>query len=406
MDFLPISQIKRAAPAAVLAGMLDETPSHSKEAAEKLILKAKAHGLGLRDYLRVAIDPRLAETPELFATADANGRVTLLNGYEAALSFLSLPVRDDLDAGITLQLAADSFQTFPGVRALFPEVIDDMLAWRYRQTNFENLDGLVSQSRQVSGAVMLSTIIEDTQADYDDNVRAIAQGGRIPIHSIQASQQSVGFFKFGTGYKTTYEFSRRVALDYLTPYAIRTQNEINRSKVALATSVLINGDGAYTAAPVVTQTSFNTKAGVVSVAGTLNWRNIAAWLASRAQAGAPVDVILGNWDAYLQWIFLFSVPTTAQGPTDVDKLAKAGFQVSGMPILQQNVNFKLSSAVPENQLIGISQSYTIEELVEAGSLINESMQSITTQEITYTKTENSGFKLVFGDTRSIYDYGT
>lgn len=404
MDTLPISHIKRAAPATVLAGLLSDQPSHSKEAAEKMILQAKAYGLGLRDYLRVAIDPRLAEKPELFATSDVNGRVSLLNGYEASLSFLNLPVRDDLDAGITLQLAADSFQTFPGVRALFPEILDDMLAWRYRQVNFENLDGLVAQSRQVSGNVMLSTIIEDTQADYDDNVRAIAQGGRIPIHAIQASQQAVSFYKFGTGYKTSYEFSRRVALDYLTPYAIRTQIEIQRSKVAVATAVLINGDGAYGAAPVVNQSSFNGVTSLDATNGTLSWKHLAAWFASRAEYGAPVDVVCGNWDAYLQWIWLFSTPTSAQGPSDVDKLAKAGFSMQGLPFLQQEVKFKLSTAVPENQLIGISQSMTIEELVETGSLINESMQSITTQEITYTKTENSGFKLVFGDTRSVFNY--
>lgn len=399
------TEIKREAPEAVLATLRSESPSASKEAAAKMIADAASYGLGLRDYLRLRIDPRQAEKPELYLASNDNGRDNFLTGYEAALSYLQLPVRDDLEGGVTLQLAADTFQTFPGVRALFPEVIDDMLAWRYRQTNFETINGIVSQSRTVAGTEMLSTVIEDSQADYEDYTRAISEQGRIPIHAIKASQQAVKFWKFGTGYKTSYEFNRRVRLDYLTPFAQRTQQQIERSKVAVATSVLINGDGAYSAAGVINQSSFND-ANTTGTAtnGKLSWKHLCAWLNDRAKAGVPVDTVLGGWDMYLQWLFMFAVPTTnGASMTDAEQLARAGHQVGGVPILSGNVNFKLSSAVPTGQLIGFAQGYTIEELVEGGSLINESEQSIQTQEVTYVKTENSGFRLSFGDTRSILD---
>lgn len=395
------TDIQRASPEAVLAALRSDSPGGSTDAAQKLIAEAASFGLGLRDYLRLRIDPRMADKPELYLAS----KDQFLTGYEASLAFLNLPVHDDLDGGITLQAAADTFATFPGVRAFFPEVIDDMVQWQYRQTEFESLDGMIAQSRQVAGNELLTTVVEDAQADYEEATGAIAEGGRIPIHSIKGTDRSVKFWKYGNGYKTTYEFNRRVRLDVLTPYAIRTQKQINRSKVAVATSILVNGDGVQGAAGVIAQSSYNTPVGTNSTNGKISAKHLMAWLNARAQAGAPIDVVVGNWDAYLQWLFLFAFADTANNVTEVDRLAKAGINMGGLPILNMNVRFKLSATAPANKLIGYSVGDTLEELVETGSLINESKTSIETQEVTYVRTENSGFRLVFGDTRSIFNYG-
>lgn len=393
------SDIKRVAPAGLLAGLLTDNENDSKSAASKLIAQARDYGLDLKDYLRLAIDPRLTEGEGKAQFLKAPD--TFMNGYEASLAFLNLPVADDLDGGIRLQAAADTFQTFSGTRALFPLVIDDMVKWKYRQTNFETVEGMISQNRQMNGTELLSTVVQDAAADYQFG-RAIAEGGRIPIHSIRTSEQSVKIWKFGYGYKTTYEFQRRASLDILTPYAIRVQREIEHSKVAAATSILINGDGAYGAAPVVTATSFDTKAGVTTVAGKLNYKTLAAWLVAQAQLGTPVDTVVGNWDMYLQWLFLFAVPTTnGASRTDAENLSAAGYTVRGLPILSGDVSFKLSSTAPASQIIGYSVGDTLEQLTESGSQITQSEQSILTQEVTYVRTENSGFHLSFGDTRSI-----
>lgn len=392
------TDIKRVSPETALGALLDaNSTGASLEAAKKLILQAKEYGLDLRSYLRLSIDPSMSENRAQFADGD-----TLLNGYEASLSYLNLPVRDDLDAGVMLQAAADTFQTYPGTRMLFPEVVDDMVQWKYRQTSFETVEGLISQSRTISGNEMISTVIEDTEADYEEAVRAVAEGGRIPIHSIRSSEKRVKFWKFGNGYKHTYEFARRASLDILTPYAIRTQRQIERSKVAVATSVLLNGDGVTGPAPVVGQSSFDDANSTGSAtAGKLSYKHLAAWLVARAKAGAPIDTVIGNWDMYLQWLFLFAIPSTQVNTSDADQLARAGFRISGVPLLTGNVQFKLASAMPNGQLMGFSQADTLEELTEAGSLITESEKSIETQEVTYVRTETSGMRLIFGDTRSV-----
>jgi len=76
-----------------------------------------------------------------------------------------------------------------------------------------------------------------------------------------------------------------------------------------------------------------------------------------------------------------------------------------VPLINGVVNFALSSTMTASQLLGMSKGDSLEELVEAGSTINESERAILNQSITYVKTLNAGYKLAFGDTRSIFNYG-
>lgn len=200
--------------------------------------------------------------------------------------------------------------------------------------------------------------------------------------------------------------SRRARLDLLTPYVNRLGREMERSKVAAATSVLVNGDGVQAAAGVINQSSYNGGAIGTSTNGVLSYKHLLAWLVARAQAGTPVDTVVGNWDAYVQWLFLFSIPLANGGGdmTAAANMARSGFQIGGIPILNGQVNFALSSTASANQLIGLTKGETLEELVEAGSLIAESERAVQNQTITYIKSEVTGYRLVFGDTRSIYNY--
>lgn len=394
--------IQRKAPSVLLAGLKADNENDSRNAALKLIAQAKEYGRPLRDYLRLAVDPRLEAKEEdraRYISADGKG---LLTGYEATLAYLNLPVKDDLDSGIMLQAAADTFNYYPGTRVMFPAVIDDMVRWRYHQTNFETTQGMLSQSRTIAAAEMVSMVVEDTQGDY--SARPITEGGRIPIHAIKTSETLVSLYKFGLGYKTSYEFQRRASLEILTPYAVRTQIEIEKSKVAQLTKILINGNNnGYGAAPVVGQSTFNTKVGTNATAGTLSAKHFAAWMAQQAEAGVPIDLVIGNWNMYLQWILCFYMPQSNWNVSEAQRLASVGVDVNTGRILEMNVKFMLSSTMPDNQLLGFNVGLTAEELIEAGSDIEQSETSVTTQEVTFVRTQNAGYKLIFGDTRSIFD---
>lgn len=394
MSTRPLSQVRRR-PIQEIANLRSDSSHESVEAARRLIGEAREFGLNVRDYLELAIDVPGSENAERFR--DQSG---FLNGYEATLAMLGLPIADDFQRGIVLDAASDTFQTYPGTRALFPAVVDDLVQYRYRQDQLETTSALVSQSRTISGIELLTTIVDDEEDNYQV-VRAVAEFGRVPVKTIRTTEQSVKFYKHGGGYRISYEFQRRARLDMLTPFQNRMARETERSKVWTATGLLINGDGVNPAASVVNQSSLDATA----TAGKISYKGLLKWFIERAKAGTPVDTVVGNWDAYLEWLLLFAIPTTANSKTDAEQLAATGFQIGGVPILTGVVNFALSSATPAGQLIGYSKGDTLEELIEAGSNIDESERAIQNQSITYVKTENTGYKLAFPDTREIYDFG-
>lgn len=378
----------------VVGGLLDENMATSLKHGQNLIQDAKAVKLSVPDFLRLAIDPEKGDT-----------KGAKMNGFEAALAYLGLPVADDIDNGVLLQAAAETFQTYPGTRAMFPPVIDAILQWKYRQDQIETVEGIVGQSRSVDGNEMITTVVDDEAEDYQQ-FGVIAEGARIPIRSIRTTERGVKFYKFGGGYEFTYEFQRRASLDIVTPYAARMQREVEIGKVAIATALLINGDGVNGAAPVVNAAdlaaALPASGRPTTATGRINWEIFLSWLVNMAKKGTPVDSVVGNYDMYLEWLRMFATPQANAGMSQGDVMRAAGVDVAiRNPRFDFNVNFNLSSTAPANRLIGFIQNETLEELVENGSDIEESTRAIENQKVRFVKTENKGYRLVFGDTRSV-----
>lgn len=388
-----LTKIKRQAPEVVLAGLRSESRSQSAEAGATLVAQAKEYGLSMQDYLKIAINPALSENSRKYEG---------LNGFEAALVELNLPFRDDFEQGVMLQAASDSFQTYPGTRAMFPEVVDQMLRFKTRQDQIENVQGLVAQSRTINGTENVTMAIEDNEKDR--GTQTIAEFGRIPVRTLRTSQQSVGIYKHGSGIRTSYEFERRASLDILTPFAARVARELEISKVRAATLILVNGDGVNPAADVQAFSDFGGVA--VDQANPLakQYKAFATWMVKRAKAGVPVDTIVGNLDMYLELLFMFN-PTLAGDKSEIEAMvARGGPGINlNIPLLNGSANFVLSSTMPDNKILGYSKGDTLEELVEAGSSISENERSIQNQSVTYVRSENTGYKIALGDTRSILD---
>lgn len=389
-----LTEVKRAAPEIILAGLDDKNRSVSAEAGLNLVRTAKEFGLSLRGYLELAVVPGASATPARFAE---------LSGYEASLAHLNLPFRDEFGSGSLLQAASDSFQTYPGTRAMFPEVVDSMLRWKNRQDQIETVAPMLAQSRTINGNEMISMAVEDDSKER--TTATIAEFGEIPVRTIRTSQTSVGIYKHGSGIRTSYEFERRASLDILTPFAARVARELEISKVRSATSILVNGDTVNVAAPV---TAFTSVGGVV-VNGTSSllstqYKAIATWMVKRAKAGLPIDILMGNLDIYLELLFMFT-PTLAGNRSQMEAISAAGGPAINLnlPILGGNATFVLSSSMPSNKILGFSKSDTLEELVESGSTISENERSITNQSVIYVRSENTGYKLAYGDTRSMLD---
>jgi len=391
MKHFDLTGVRKTPVENVLAALKAESAHDSREAGAKLIAQARDVGLNLRDYLTLAIDTRAGEHKERFGAAN-------LNGYEAALDYLNLPFHNDLEQGVLLQAASETFQTFPGTRALFPEVVDDMLRWQNRQEQFENTDALVGQSRTISGIEMVSTVVLDDSEERDTYI--VPELANIPVRTIRTSETSVKMFKHGSAYRTSYEFNRRASLDILTPFATRVQRQLEISKVTAAISVLVNGDGVNGAAPTEDLSAYGADfSGGKSLKD--NYRALAKFLMSRARNGNPVDTLVGNFDTYVELMFMFMPTLNNANSSDAEALASMGGPSLQLPIMGGTVRFAVASAMPANRLMAFSKGETLEELVEAGAAISENERSITNQALTYVRSEVTGYKLAFGDTRTI-----
>jgi len=391
-DLLSIVQNRKPAQE-VLAGLTSTDRNQSVAAGQALVRKAKEAGVNLPDYLRLAIAPSGIH-------AEAG-----MDGYEVALATLNLPLSDDYSKGIVLQAASDTFATFPGVRALFPAVVDDVVQWKYRQTEFENVDDMVAQTRTINGTELITqVVIDDNEKDYQVE-GMIAEGARIPHRSIRATDKSVRFHKFGSGIEWTYEFSRRASIDMITPYAARMRGEVERAQVAMAYAMLANGDGIHTPAPSVAAAQIATDYNLdAPVANRINWEVFTAWMIRRARTGVPIDTVVGNWDMYFQWLMMFARPEISTDAPQAQVLADAGVNIArANPRLNFNVNFVLCSTAPAGQLLGYSRQDTLEQLIENASDIEETERYIDNQKVKYFHTINKGFRIVFGDTREILD---
>jgi hypothetical protein len=402
MNLKPTTDIQRKPLEVVLGKINSQDPDESQRAGLSLIREAKEYGLNVRDYLTLAVDVRASnkEANGMKYNPYMLGEGRFMTGYEAAISELNLPFKNDFSQGVTLQAAADTFSSRAGTRALFPEVIDDMLQWATRQEFLENASNLVAQSRTIKGNELI------TQAIFDDQNPSggspIAELANIPVQTLTSSDRSVSFFKHGSAIRTSYEFERRVSLDVLTPYASRIARNLEISKVKQATNLLISGDGVHNAADTVAITSY--KNGDIAGGKTLkdNYIALMDFLVQRAKAGTPVDTIVGNLDMYLE-LFLMFTPVTGNKSVSEHLQDKGAPTVSLNLPLMKGVNFELSSSMPAGKLMCYSKADTLEELIEANSQISESESAVRNQSITYVKTETSGYRLIYGDTRMILD---
>lgn len=383
----------------LLGGLKSEKRVDSQNAGIEFAEKAKEYGMAIDDYLRFAVDLDADEEGKKYKAAG-------LDGYEAALAYLGLPVREDYSKKISLAATGETFQSYPGTRVLFPQVVDSVLRFSTNQDYLESVSALVGNSRTITGTEMVS-VVAHSDKDAEDTF-FVAQGADIPLRMIKTSEQMVSMYKHGSGYEFTYEFERRAAIDILIPYVARINRQLELSKVALATTILINGDGVHPAAPTVKQSAIYKKInGETAQAPTnkIDYPSLLSWLVDRAGNGAhaPIDTIAGNYDMYLQWMLMFT--PTLSGISQPEAMAKVGGPVvtANIPGMFSPIKFALSSTVPAGKLIGFTKAETLEELIEAGSQISESEKAIRNQKTTYVKSEVTGYRLVFGDTRSIYD---
>ena len=395
MAIRPLSDLikkDKLSPEQVKAQLATDSNHESTDNGLKLVREAQSYGLSMRDYLTLAVAPDKSENRALYAG---------LNGYEATKLALNLPHANDFERGVFLQAASNTFQTYAGTRALFPEIVDDMLKAKTRLEVVENIASLVSQSRTIDGSEMITTYMED---DADQRkTYTVSELGRVPMRSVRTTQNTVGLGKRGSGIEISYEFARRASLDILTPFAARILRDAELSKVSAATHILINGDGVNAAATTINFSTF--AGGVQTEINATNYKALSKFLMQRAKDGYPVDTLVCNYDMYVDLMFLYAPTISGNGsiPTAMGQQGAPVINTNMNGLVGLNLNISLSSAVPAGKIICMAKNECIEELIEANSNISESERSIIDQSIKYVKTETTGYKLAIPEARVVLD---
>lgn len=387
-----ITEIKKRKLADICDPLLAESDSEALLAAEKLQKEAASFGLPLDKFLDLAVD--LSEGEEKAAYRNGEG----LSGFEQVMFKMNLPMRNNYRDQVTLAQASDTFATKPGSRIMFPYAIDNVLRWNNNLEMDERVADLIAGSRTSNGNELVRVVAED-----DANARKtfrVGEGARIPVRKVGYSEKAVTFYKHGSGIEYTYEFDRRAALDIITPFAARVARDLEISKIKACTDIMINGDGVNAAATALAQSTLDPSA----TPGTLSYDGLLAALAGAIRNHHPIDTIAGDIDAYLQFVKLFGVAATSSA-YDVDqKAAKGGPQFLTMRNIFTPVKFVLDSAVPSGKLLMFNRPDTIEELVEANSSIQEEERNVRSQVITYVRSENTGYSIIYPDCRYVYTY--
>lgn len=294
--------------------------------------------------------------------------------------------------------ASDTFATKPGSHILFPYAIDNVLRWNNNLEMNERVSDLISGSRTSNGNELVRIVAED-DADARKTHR-VGEGARIPVRKVSYSQKAVTFYKHGSGIEYTYEYNRRASIDLITPFAARVARDLEISKIKACTDIMINGDGVNQAATPLTQSSIDSQA----QSGKLSYDGLLGALAIAIKAHHPIDTIAGDIDAYLQFAKLFGTAAVSSAYQVDQQAAKGGPQFMALRNIFTPVNFVLDSAVPSGKLLMFNRPDTIEELVEANSQIQEEEKSARSQIITYFRTENTGYSLIYPDCRYVYTY--
>lgn len=374
----------------VVKGLTSDLPSDSIRAGEQLSNEAKAENMALDVYLNYAIDKSEGEAAELATHG--------LSGYEMVNLKLGLPLKNDARNQISLASASETFATKPGSRILFPYTVDNVLRWTERMDNMERVEDLITSSRTISGNELIRVVAEDSSDDR--KTFKVAEGARIPVRKVKLGEKAVQIFKHGSGLEFTYEFQRRASLDIITPFAARVERDLQLSKVAAATSILINGDGVNAGATALSQATLDPSA----TDGKISYDGVLAACALAAKAHAPIDTIAGDIDAYVQLVKMFGTPAASSAFAADQMAEKGGPQFLMMRNIFAPIRFVLDSSVPAGKLLMFNRADSLEEIVEAGSRIQEEERAIREQIITYTKTENTGYGLVYADARYVYTY--
>jgi hypothetical protein len=344
-----------------------------------------------------------------------------LDAFARVFAQANIVTRSDPQGGYMAD-EMDAFDRDENTRALFPE-----WGWRqWRKASSQAREVILSSSgavgslerpyadagaprrTQLAPAIPLDEVVAFTTTIDADNYRAfylthdaaqarlvrVAEGAELPRASIVGAERSNVLPKYGRLLEVTYEQVRRRRIDKVAFWiqSLSVQTEID--KVAHTLEVAVNGDGnSGTAATNHNLLTLDPAAqsGTVSLTGWLNFK------LQFTNPYALTHVFARSAEA-LQ-LYLLNVGSANVPLVTIQAASNLGGLVPINRELGDNVRIGITSDAPANVIVGMDARFAIEQVIEAGSIINDQQQWIHRQVNALSFSENMTF--VTADNRAV-----
>ena len=249
---------------------------------------------------------------------------------------------------ITIEKLWSSPEYNLGYRWLVPEVILAAMKLGLRKPPIH--DSLIMQTIAIDQPEAKMPLIDMT----DSMPSVIGEADTIPTGSFSFGQKTVNSFKIGTGLKVTDEVIKYVTLNMLSLYMSDMPVRLNNAIDVLALSIIMNGNQAGEAAPVIG----------VKTANAFDYRDLIRVWARGSRMGRDFTTLLADEDVSIDLLLLKEF-------FGFDGVAKAGKLNLKSNIPSQSDLF-IHGVVAANSLLLVDKNAALIKLmVEALSLESE-----------------------------------
>jgi hypothetical protein len=258
--------------------------------------------------------------------------------------------------------------------------------------------------QQVEPAIPLAEVIARVRMNNGRDYRArylteptaaqirmmrVAETAEIPTATLTEGSKTIRLEKFGRGLRASYEALRRGPLDDLALHIRKLALQTEVDQVSAAIDVMVNGDGnSGTSATVYNLTTLDPSAS----AGTLTLKG---WINFRLQWPNPyqVDKIFARSADMLGLLLLNTgAANIMSGSADLGSLRQGFVPMNNR--LADGVRYGITTDAPASRIVGIDSRFGVEQVVEQGSDISETMRWISNQTEVLTFSFNEAYAVV------------
>jgi hypothetical protein len=328
---------------------------------------------------------------------DPSSEGTKLDAFERLMLEAGIVTNNIPDKNI-FSSKVEAFYRTDENKLLFPEYIARTLV--QAMVEYPVFQYLVAARTMIDSNVYKAGYLDldDAKNKKATEMRRVTEAADLPLAKLKLGESAINIYKYGRAIEASYEALRRMSIEVFNIHLQEIGVQAADNKVAEILTIIKDGDGNNNAATSYKATDLDSafSTGLTRTA----WIKFLLKFYPRA-----CNTVVSNEDGLLQILEVLYPASASAGLMD-ELLAKGlnvsvslpqGF-VSNVTLLYSPYAEKIGG---KNALYGLNRESAIEEIVEAGSTINEVDKFIRNQTEIMTISENSGFRKILKKSSAI-----